>query len=555
MKCRIGSPAARQARRAVRQVALVLLLADRQAEVGPRAEAMHALAALRREQGDDVVAGRDRHHALADRSTTPAPSCPRTVGAYPDGSTPGGGVHVGVAHAAGDEPDQHLASPGIGQLELADDERAAELLQYGGANLHVGCPVLPLALPCGALTLLGSVAATVWENRVMRRTSERDRTDRRGGAPRVGRAAGMLWRIGLALALVTLAGCGSAQGKPDTSSAAQTSLRTASAVSSTAQSRTISSTPPSKPATPCGSAAGETLARTEGLVATRIYANELSSSEVSADKSQVEHYQPLLSALQSNNRAGVAAAVTSLVYSHTHVVRLRVSRGGVVLSDVGGPYIIAPVGGTLRVGGQVVGHYILSVQDDLGYVKLVSRFIGVPLVLRQGPRSVPVEGTSSGPATIPDHGPVSYRHVSYQAFSINAKSFPMGALRISLLVPVSSSLGRRSCAEIRVAELGDVARRVSHRFTLSPANFSSYVRATAPLTGGLIYIRSGSRQLAGSTQPGPHTLPDRGTVVYRGKNYGVFSFTAGSEVGPVRISAARADVAAQRFRTKRARSR
>ena len=41
---------------AVGQEALVLLLADRHAEVGPRVEAVDALAALGREEGDDVVA-------------------------------------------------------------------------------------------------------------------------------------------------------------------------------------------------------------------------------------------------------------------------------------------------------------------------------------------------------------------------------------------------------------------------------------------------------------------------------------------------------------------
>ena len=51
---------ARQARRAVGQVALVLLLADREAEVRARAQAVDALAALRREERDDVVA---RRHA------------------------------------------------------------------------------------------------------------------------------------------------------------------------------------------------------------------------------------------------------------------------------------------------------------------------------------------------------------------------------------------------------------------------------------------------------------------------------------------------------------
>jgi hypothetical protein len=232
----------------------------------------------------------------------------------------------------------------------------------------------------------------------------------------------------------------------------------------------------------------------------------------------------------------VKEAVTSLVFSHTHVVRLRVSRGGEVLADVGGPEILAPVGGSLRRGGRTLGRYLLSVQDDLGYVKLVNRFIGVPPVLRAGSRTVPVAGTlAPGPARIPEHGPVAYRGTTYQAFSFAAQAFPSGPLRISLLLPAPRSLARRSCSEIRVAELGDVARRISARFALSPATFPSYIRATAPLTGGLLYIRSGSRQLAGSTRPGPGTLPSSGTVVYRGRTFGVSSFTAATAAGQARI--------------------
>jgi hypothetical protein len=337
----------------------------------------------------------------------------------------------------------------------------------------------------------------------------------------------MRWSILLGLTLTTLAACGSAQGNSQTTSPPPTAVaaQTLAAVQS-----------PRAAATPCGKAGAETLARTEGLVATRIYANELSSHEVFADKSQVENYQPLLSALASGDGAAVRAAVTSLVFSHTHVVRLRVSSGGVVLADVGGPQILAPVSGTLRRSGRTVGHYTLSVQDDLGYVKLVTRFLGTPLVLREGSRTVPVEGAlNPGPATIPALGPVTYMHTSYEAFSFDARAFPSGALRISLLVPVVGALGTSSCAEIKVAELGNVARRISRRFTLSQSNFSSYINATGPLTGGLIYIRSGSRQLAGSTQPGPRRLPDQGTVDYRGRNYGVFSFTTQTQVGPVRI--------------------
>jgi hypothetical protein len=333
----------------------------------------------------------------------------------------------------------------------------------------------------------------------------------------------------LSLVAVGLAACGASARSTSVSSD-----RSASAAPTTVT--TAAAGGPGSP--PCGAAAAETLARSAGTVATRIYAGELSGSETRSDQRQVEQFGPLLSALSNGERAAVSSAVSSLVFSHTHVVRLRVTQGARVVADIGGPYILAPVGGTLRLHGKTVGHYVLSVQDDLGYVKLVSRFIGAPLVMRAGARPVPVEGLlTPGPAKIPGHGPVSYRHTSYEAFSFDAASFPSGPLRISLLLPLSPSLSARSCAQIRTAELGRVAQRISRRFKLSPSSFATYIKLTRTLTGGLIYIRSGSRQLAGSTSPGPARLPAAGTASYRGVRYGVSSFGASTSVGPVRVYA------------------
>src|SRR5207247_9858134 len=56
----------REPRRAIRQVAEVLLLPDREAEVGARVAAMLALAALRRKERYHVVARSDRGHPFAD---------------------------------------------------------------------------------------------------------------------------------------------------------------------------------------------------------------------------------------------------------------------------------------------------------------------------------------------------------------------------------------------------------------------------------------------------------------------------------------------------------
>jgi hypothetical protein len=286
----------------------------------------------------------------------------------------------------------------------------------------------------------------------------------------------------------------------------------------------------------CGPAAPEVLAYAAGEVATRIYGSELSSSETQSDQRQVEGYGPLLSAVASGNRGAIEAAVTSLVYSHTHIVRLRITTGSTVLADVGGPYILAPVSGRLRLNGRTIGHYVLSVQDDLGYVKLVSRFLGVPLAMRVGARQLPIEGLlTPGPASIPAHGPVTYGRVLYQAFSFNARSFPGGPLRISLLVPVPASLSANTCAEIKSAELAHAAQLISRRFTLAPASFPGYIRLVRTLTHGLLYVRSGSRQLAGSTRPGPSSLPDSGSVKYHGSTYQVSSFLAPSTAGQIRI--------------------
>ncbi len=326
--------------------------------------------------------------------------------------------------------------------------------------------------------------------------------------------------VALLLLSLLLAACGASA---HTTSAApqQVSAATAPSGASIAAASLGSS------AAGCGAAGPETLAQAAGHVAVQIYDRELASSEVRSDQRQVEGYAPLLSALASGNSAGVQEAVTSLVYSHTHVVRLRVTQGSRVLSDVGGPYIIAPVGGSLRFQGRTVGHYVLSVQDDLGYVKLETRFVDAPLVLHTGSTRVPVEGTlAPGPSNIPEHGPVTYHGVHYQVFSFMGEAFPSGKLRISLLLPLPGSLAATSCASIRIDELNHIAQLAWGRFKLDGAPPSAFVNTIASLTGGLAYVRAGSHQLAGSTIPGPRQLPDSGPLTYHGRKYAATSFPA-----------------------------
>jgi hypothetical protein len=288
------------------------------------------------------------------------------------------------------------------------------------------------------------------------------------------------------------------------------------------------------PEVPCGAATTATVTNTVVQVAQRIYQGEISSPEVRADRRQVEEDGPLLSALAAGDRVAVAEAVRRLVYSGTHIVRLRVVSNGAVLSDIGGPYILAPVSGTLRSGGRTVGRYILSVQDDLGYVKLESRFIGLPLILRTGGHPIALEGALRPGSKVPAHGPMRYAGRRYETVSLPARAFLGEALTITLLVPLPPP-STASCAQVMAGELGRVAHTVWNRVVVIGARVSAYVPLLRGLTGGQSYVRAGSHQLAGSTSPGPRRIPDSGSLTYRGVNYLVASFVAHTGGQSVRV--------------------
>jgi hypothetical protein len=179
--------------------------------------------------------------------------------------------------------------------------------------------------------------------------------------------------------------------------------------------------------------AAQIAARTLGAVAMNIYRGELSSRKVRAVVRQVERTPAFGEAVERHDPALARAAIIALFESRLHVVRVRVQTPRGVLVDVGGPYVLAPVRGTIRgASGRPIGSFVLALQDDMGYELLAHAFTGAQVLMREG--ATQVMGTlSPGPARIPDRGPVKYGGVTYQAFSFLARAFPEGPLRISLL--------------------------------------------------------------------------------------------------------------------------
>jgi hypothetical protein len=184
----------------------------------------------------------------------------------------------------------------------------------------------------------------------------------------------------------------------------------------------------------CPGSAGQARVETMGRVGERIYAEELHSPDVAKTIRHIEASAAFREAVAARDPAAARSAIVGFFREHIHVVRVRVSTGAGLLVDVGGPYVLAPVKGTVHKDNRTVGAFEMAIQDDAGYLKLAHLFTGAEVLMREGRRQL--MGTlKPGPATVPDRGPVSYGGHAYEAYSFTRAAFPEGRLRISLLLP------------------------------------------------------------------------------------------------------------------------
>ncbi len=331
-------------------------------------------------------------------------------------------------------------------------------------------------------------------------------------------------RAGVTLAMLLLAGVGGALAATDDSDNVERSARGALAVAANSKAA-------------CAGSADTVLSRTLGEVGMRIYRGELSrTGAVATAIASVTHSSALATAVASGEPPATRAAVTSIVYNHLHIVRLRVIRKGHVLADVGGPFVLAPLGGNIRLRGRTVGRYVLSIQDDMGYVLLSGRLGDMQVVLRVGGRQI-MSSLQTVPVSLPAQGTTTIGGAKYVTREINATAFPSGPLQIYLLAPQpSTALASRTCSQVKLATLGNVAMHVAQRFALSPRTYRAYISVTRNLSGAAVLIHAGAKQLASSMRSAPGHIPNKGIMSFKGRHYAVFSFPWHSAAGlPLRI--------------------
>jgi hypothetical protein len=192
---------------------------------------------------------------------------------------------------------------------------------------------------------------------------------------------------------------------------------------------------PVPPASACAPTPAETAIDAIGATAKRIYREEQSGAATRAVVRDFENSRPFQEAVATDNPTATRAAIVKFFEGTLHVVRVRATLGEKLVADVGGPHVLAPIRGDVRnARGRVVGHFLLSVQDDLGYVILAQRFTGVQAFLYEG-KQLLLGSSSPAPLSIPKHGEMLFDGISYHTYSFTAEAFPKGPLEVSLLIP------------------------------------------------------------------------------------------------------------------------
>jgi hypothetical protein len=288
----------------------------------------------------------------------------------------------------------------------------------------------------------------------------------------------------------------------------------------------------------CGSATAGVRYAVDNRIARAIYAKELSGPEVKTDLAHVDTASDLISAVANDDASAALAATTRIVYTEGwHIVRLRVvDSAGRVLADVGGPRVLAPVSGKLVSNGTVVGSFLMSVQDDRGYRKLVSQLVGIPIVVYQDGKSV-TASISDPPSSPPTSATLRLGGANYEVDAYNITAFPSGQLRVVVLIPApSAALAATSCAHVRLVTVAGVVASIAYGvdvsgfpFLQNPSAFVGavveYVQAPIP-----VFVLRGNKEVAGSNElvgsrdpPPPKNLPRGGSVTYHSEHWLVYS--------------------------------
>jgi hypothetical protein len=184
----------------------------------------------------------------------------------------------------------------------------------------------------------------------------------------------------------------------------------------------------------CSHVAAQARVDAFAAVARRIYAQEHAAVIGRVVANHLDRNAALLRALITGDRAKIRSEARRPVIAHE--VRVRVSDGSRVLMDAGLPFVVQGAQGELRsANGASLGRVDVSIQDVIGFVKLVDRETGTKVVVRGRRGIVQTQFPAAAHARLPASGNVSIRGRSYLVRSFHEVDFNGNPLTVWILDP------------------------------------------------------------------------------------------------------------------------
>lgn len=148
----------------------------------------------------------------------------------------------------------------------------------------------------------------------------------------------------------------------------------------------------------------------------------------------------LLLGLLAAHKLAAAQSYVAVKYPHTwyhwHVSRMRVTQGAHVVTEVGVPYVVPPSSMALHRQGRSVGRLYVSMQDEIGFVRLEHRrWPYVQVVIRgNNPTLLRTSMYAAASVNLPASGTIQIAGTRYQVRSFKEQSWEDGPVTIWLLM-------------------------------------------------------------------------------------------------------------------------
>jgi hypothetical protein len=268
--------------------------------------------------------------------------------------------------------------------------------------------------------------------------------------------------VGAVVLVGLLTGCaGSAASAPGQLASAPTAAPSAPPATATATPQATAATPaptaatpaptaaparpsakaPARRATTAAAASQAAIAEVDRVTAIgrRQYTAEVSGGKAHTLLRRVGKDPALLRALQSSDPNAVRAYVAKQfpgVWYHWHISRLRILQGSRTVVEVGVPFVVSPSQMTLvGAGGRTLGTLQTSIQDVIGFVRLMNHVYKVDVVVR-GQRAADVRSSlpAAARAQLPTSGPVTLAGRRYQVRSFHEIAWNNEPVTVWILV-------------------------------------------------------------------------------------------------------------------------